>query len=256
MGKLDLSGKKGLIVGIANKQSIAWGCASIMHETGAELAITYMPGKSESYVVPLAESIDAQIILPCDLQNPDQVEALFQEIEKKWGRLDFLVHSVAFAPKDDLHGRVTDCSLEGFLKAMDISCHSFMRLARKAEPLMADGGSIMTVTYYGSEKVVEHYNIMGPVKAALEASVRYMSAELGKTKIRVNALSPGAIKTRAAGGLEEFDKLLANSEIKSPMHRLVSIEDVGYMATFLASDAAKNITGSIHYIDAGYEVID
>lgn len=253
---LDLRGKKGLVVGIANNQSIAYGCAEWFCKAGAELAITYLNTRAEPHVRPLAESLKAPIILPLDVQDNAQMDAIFMAIEKKWGKLDFLLHSIAFAPKEDLHGRVVDCSGAGFLQAMDISCHSFIRMAHLAESLMKEGGSLLTVSYYGATKVVPHYNMMGPVKAALEASVRYMAAELGEKNIRVNALSPGAMRTRAASGLDQFESLMAQSLQKAPLRHTVDLEDVGSMAAFLVSDLAKNITGGVHYIDAGYEVMD
>lgn len=256
MNKLSLAGKKGLIIGIANEHSIAYGCARVMHEMGAELAITYLNKKAESYVRPLADQLGCSLVMPCDVQNTSQVDALFSAISKQFGTLDFMLHSIAFVPKQDLHSPVLDCSLDGFLTAMDVSCHSFIRLSKRAALLMKDGGSLLTVSYYGSEKVVEHYNIMGPVKAALESSVRYLAVELGNKNIRVNTLSPGAVMTRAASGIEHFDELLEICQQKSPLRRLIGVEDVGYMAAFLASDAAKNITGGIHYIDAGYEIVD
>jgi enoyl-[acyl-carrier protein] reductase I len=256
MDRLHLEGKKGLIVGIANDKSIAYGCARIMRNWGAELAVTYLNEKAEKHVRPLAENLSSPIILPCDVQKPEQVHMLFDAIRQRWGKLDFLLHSIAFAPKDDLQGRLLDCSLQGFLTAMDVSCHSFLRLSKLAEPLMKDGGSLLTVTYMGSSEVVSHYNIMGPVKAALESVVRYMAAELGSKNIRVNALSPGAMPTRAASGIEGFDNILQHSQQKAPLHRLIDLNDVGYMAAFLASDAAKNITGGVHIIDAGYGVMD
>lgn len=253
---LDLTGKKGLIVGIANEKSIAWGCAKAFRQAGAELAVTYLNAKAEPYVRPLAEQIQAPLILPCDVQDNAQLEAVFESIAQKWGRLDFLLHSIAFAPKEDLQGRVTDSSVEGFLKAMDISCHSFLRMAKLAEPLMKEGGSLLTVSYYGAEKVVKHYNLMGPVKAALESAVRYIAVELGEKNIRVNAISPGAIATRAASGIADFNELLAACAAKAPLRHNVSPEDCGHMAAFLVSDLAKNITGGVHFIDAGYEVVD
>lgn len=253
---IDLTGKKGLIVGIANEQSIAYGCARIFRLAGAELAVTFLNQKAGDYVIPLARQLNAPIILPCDVQQQDQLETLFQAIAEKWGKLDFLLHSIAFAPKQDLHGRVTDSSHTGFLIAMDISCHSFARLAKLAEPLMKHGGSLLTVSYMGSKEVVTHYNMMGPVKAALESLTRYMAAELGEKRIRVNAISPGAIATRAASGIEEFDKLLDQSAVKAPLHRLIDLDDIGHLAAFLASDLAKSITGGVHVIDAGYEIMD
>lgn len=253
---LDLQGKKGLVIGIANDRSIAYGCARMFRQAGAELAVTFLNEKAEPHVRPLAEALAAPVILPCDVQREDHLRAVFDAVSARWGRLDFLLHSIAFAPKDDLHGRVTDCSREGFLQAMDISCHSFIRLARCAEPLMKDGGSLLTVSYMGSAEVVEHYGMMGPVKAALESATRYLAAELGPRGIRVNALSPGAILTRAASGIAHFDELLAACAAKAPMRHGIGIDDVGAMAAFLVSDLAKNITGGVHFIDAGYEAVD
>ena len=255
-GLLSLEGKKGLIVGIANGSSIAYGCAQVCRAAGATLAITYMNDKAKPHVLPLAQALSAPIILPLDVQNDAQMRAVFDAVAAQFGRLDFLLHSIAFAPKDDLHGRVVDCSLDGFLKATDISCHSFIRMAKLAEPLMTQGGSLLTVSYYGAQKVVKHYNMMGPVKATLESAVRYMAAELGTKHIRVNAISPGTMNTRAASGIEHFDELMAQSEEKSPLHCQIDLNDVGNIAAFLVSDLAKNITGGVHYIDAGYEVMD
>ena len=250
-----LKGKKGLLVGIANEHSIAWGCARAFHEAGAELAITYLNEKAEPYVRPLAESVKAPIIVPLDVTNDEEMKGLFELIGNQWGRLDFLLHAIAFAPKEDLHGRVTDCSKEGFLTAMDISCHSFARLAKLAEPLMSEGGCLLTTTYYGGEKVVEHYGVMGPVKAALEGMVKYMAAELGEKKIRVNALSPGPVATRAAGGIANFDKLLEDAREQSPQHELICTDCVGAYARFLVSDEARLVTGSTVYIDAGFNIM-
>jgi len=250
-----LSGKKGLIAGIANEYSIAYGCAKVLRDADAELAITYLNAKAEPYVRPLAEKLGSPIIVPCDVREAGQLEAVFARIRDEWGRLDFLLHSITYAPKEDLHSRVTDCSQAGFSLAMDVSCHSFIRMARLAEPLMSKGGCLLTVTFYGSEKVVEEYNLMGPVKAALEASVRYMAAELGPKRIRVHALSPGPLKTRAASGIERFDELLERARARTPEHRLVSIEDVGNLAAFLVSDGAGALTGNVEYIDAGYHIV-
>lgn len=255
MSLVTLEGKKGLIVGIANEHSIAYGCAKIFHAMGAELAITYLGPRAESYVRPLAEALDSPIIVPCDVREPGQLEAVFTRITQQWGQLDFLLHSIAFAPREDLHGRVVDCSQEGFALAMDVSVHSFIRMTRLAEPLMSNGGALLTVTFYGSEKVVEHYNLMGPVKAALESVVRSMAAELGPTHIRINAVSPGPIKTRAASGIDRFDELMEQTTSRTPQRQLVSIEDVGSMAAFLVSDAAAAITGGIHYVDGGYHIV-
>lgn len=215
---VDLRGKRGLVVGIANEHRIAAGC---------------------------------ELLVPCDVRVPCQLEAVFERIRADWGGLDFLLHSIAYAPRDDLHGRVTDCSAEGFGIAMDISCHSFIRMARLAEPLMAHGGCLLTVTFYGSERVVEHYNLMGPVKAALESSMRYLAAELGPKGIRVHAISPGPIRTRAASGLDRFDELLDAAAARAPEHHRVDIDDVGQLAAFLASDAACRITGTVIPVDGG-----
>lgn len=247
--------KKGLIVGVANDQSIAWGCAQSLHAAGAELALTWLNEKTKSFVEPLAKKVDASIFMPLDVSNAEQSTALFEEIRQRWGRLDFLLHAIAFAPKTDLHGRFVDSSSSGFATAMDVSCHSLVRLAKAAEPLMKQGGSILTLSYYGAEKVVSDYNMMGPVKAALESSVRYLAAELAPQNIRVNALSPGPIKTRAASGLSAFDKLLEKAADAAPLHQLVTIEEVGEMATFLMSDKSRGIIGQIIYVDNGYSIM-
>ena len=251
----SLHGKKGLVVGIANKESIAWGCTKAFYEAGAELAITYLNEKAKAYVLPLAEKVGARVIMPLDVQNDGQMETLFNEIKEKWGTLDFLLHSVAFVPKEDLQGRVTDCSREGFLMAMDISCYSFIRLAHLAEPLMKEGGVLLTLTYLGGEKVVEHYGVMGPVKAALEGAVKYLAADLGGKKIRVNAISPGPISTRAASGIPNFDSLLQLAREKSPERESITIQSVGAYAKFLVSDEAALVTGSIVYVDAGLNIM-
>lgn len=248
---LDLTGKRGLIVGIANDQSIAYGCAVAMQAAGAELAITYLNAKAEPHVRPLAEALQAPLILPCDVREPGQLEAVFAAIEHEWGRLDFVLHSIAFAPREDLHGRVVDASAEGFAQAMDVSCHSFLRMARLAEPLMHQGGTLLTVTFYGSSRVVEHYNLMGPVKAALESSVRYIAAELGPKGIRAHAISPGPIRTRAASGIDRFDELLAAAAARVPARQLADITDVGQLARYLVSDAAQRITGTVIPVDGG-----
>lgn len=252
---MSLKGKKGLIVGIANRNSIAYGCAEVLHGAGAELAVTYLNAKAEPFVRPLAEELGSPIVVPCDVRERGQLEAVFSRIRNEWGCLDFLVHSIAYAPKEDLHSRVTDCSQAGFAMAMDVSCHSFIRMARLAEPLMTDGGCLLTVTFYGAEKVVEEYNLMGPVKSALESCVRYMAAELGRKRIRVHALSPGPLKTRAASGIERFDELLDRARARTPEHWLVGIEDVGNVAAFLVSDGAAALTENIEYVDAGYHIV-
>jgi enoyl-[acyl-carrier protein] reductase I len=251
-----LEGKQGLIVGIANDQSIAWGCAKAFRALGAEVAITYLNDKAKKYVEPLARELEAPIVVPLDVRVPGQMEAVFQCIEKEWSRLDFLVHSIAFSPKDTLRGRVVDAPQDGFLTTMEVSCWSFIRMAHLAEPLMTNGGTLFTMTYYGSQMVVENYNIMGVAKAALESAVRYIAAELGPKGIRVHAISPGPLATRAASGIPEFDELLDKAKAKAPARSLVSIDDVGVATAFLAHDAARLITGETLYIDGGYHIID
>ena len=251
-----LEGKRGLIVGIANDQSIAWGCAKAFRALGAELAVTYLNEKAKKYVEPLARELDAPIVMPLDVRTPGQTEAVFERIAKDWGELDFLVHSIAFSPKDALQGRVVDVSRDGFLTTMDVSCWTFIHMAHLAEPLMRKGGTLFTMTYYGSQMVVKNYNIMGVAKAALEAAVRYIAAELGPKGIRVHAISPGPLATRAASGIPEFDDLLEKARVKAPARNLVSIEDVGVATAFLAHDAARLITGETLYVDGGYHIID
>lgn len=249
-----LSGKKGLIIGIANESSIAWGCAKHMRAAGADIAVTYLNEKADKHVRPLAEQIEADIFEPLNVSKEEEMDALFEKIEEKWGKLDFIVHSIAFARLEDLHGRVIDCSADGFAESMDISCHSFLRLAKRAEPLMKEGGAMITVSYYGSEKVIDNYNVMGVSKAALEASVRYAAAELGPKGISVNAVSPGPLLTRAASGIAQFDKLMQYAVDNSPSGKLVTIDDVGQYATFLVSEAARHITGNTLYVDGGLHI--
>ena len=251
-----LEGRNALVVGVANDQSIAYGCARAFRELGARVAITYLNEKARPYVEPLAKSVDAEIFLPLDVGVEGQLEAVFDEVKRRWGRLDMLVHSIAFAPKDDLQGGLLNCSAAGFAKAMDVSCHSFVRMAKLAAPLMTDGGTMFAMSYYGANKVVPTYSVMGPVKAALEACCRYLAYELGPQGIRVHAISPGPLKTRAASGIAEFDELLDKAQAKAPMQRLVSIEDVGLATAYLATDAAKLLTGQTLYIDGGYSIID
>jgi enoyl-[acyl-carrier protein] reductase I len=250
-----LAGKVGLVVGIANDQSIAAGCAQAFRAAGAELAVTYLNEKAKPFVEPVARAIEARLLLPLDVETEGSLEGVFDRTRDAFGRLDFVLHSIAFCPKQDLHGRVAECSREGFARAMDVSVHSFIRMARLAEPMMSGGGCLLTVSYYGAEKVVDHYNIMGPVKAALEATVRYLAAEFGPKDIRVNALSPGPLKTRAASGIDHFDELIDKARARAPERRLVTIADVGAMATGLVSDYARNVTGSVAYVDAGYHVM-
>ena len=250
--KTMLQGKKGLIVVIANDNSIAYGCARVLRDLGAEFAVTYLNEKADRFVRPLAEELESPIITQMNVENPGELEATFKAIEEKWGKLDFVIHSIAFCPMDDLHGRVTDCSKDGFLQAMRVSCYSLIEMARLAEPLMKDGGALVTMTYYGADKVVENYNVMGPVKAALESTVRYLAAELGSKKIRVHAVSPGPLKTRAASGIAHFDKLIEEAIARTPEHRLVDIEDVGMTTAFLVSGGARALTGDTIYVDGGF----
>lgn len=252
---LDLAGKKGLVIGIANEHSIAYGCAQAFHDLGAELAVTYLNDKAKPFVVPLAEQLGAPIFLPCNVQEPGQIEAVFAEIERRWGRLDFALHSIAYAPMKDLHGRLIDCSRQGFLTAMEVSCHSFVRMCQLAEPLMTQGGALFTMSYYGAEKVIENYNVMGPVKAALESATRYLAAELGPKGIRVHAISPGPLRTRAASGIDHFDELLARVADRAPIHHLVGIEDVGIVTAVMATDAGRMLTGGTTHVDGGYSVL-
>ncbi len=251
-----LEGKRGLIVGIANENSIAWGCAKAFRAFGAELAVTYLNEKAKKYVDPLARALEAPIVMPLDVTQPNQMESVFDKITKVWGNLDFVVHSIAFSPKEALSGRVTDVTRDGFLTTMDVSCWTFIRMAHLAEPLMKKGGSLFTMSYYGSQMVVKNYNIMGVAKAALECAVRYVAAELGPKGIRVHAISPGPLATRAASGIPEFDALLDKAKSKAPSRSLVSIDDVGVATAFLAHDAARLITGETLYVDGGYHIMD
>jgi enoyl-[acyl-carrier protein] reductase I len=253
---LLLEGKRGLVIGIANDQSIAWGCAKAFRALGADLAVTYLNDKAKKYVEPLAEELGATIVMPLDVQVPGQMEAVFNRISHEWGSLDFAVHSIAFAPKEALHGRVTDVPRDGFLTTMDVSCWSFVHMAHLAETLMTNGGTLFTMSYYGSQIVVKNYNIMGVAKAALESAVRYIAADLGPKGIRVHAISPGPLATRAASGIPEFDELLNRAKEKAPAKSLVSIDDVGVATAFLAHDAAKLITGETLYVDGGYHIMD
>jgi enoyl-[acyl-carrier protein] reductase I len=248
-----LTGKRALVVGVANEHSIAWGCALAFRKLGAEVVLTYLNEKALPHVAPLAEQIDAQL-LPLDVTQPGQLEAVFVALAER-GKLDILVHSIAFAPKADLQGGLLDCSLEGFLQAMDVSCHSFLRMAKLAAPLMTDGGSMFAMSYHGADKVVPNYNVMGPVKAALEAACRYLAYELGPRDIRVHAISPGPLQTRAASGLKDFDHLLAEAVQRAPLGELVDIIDVGNTCAYLASPYAKRLTGSTVYVDGGLNII-
>jgi enoyl-[acyl-carrier protein] reductase I len=250
-----LAGHKALIVGVANENSIAYGCARAFHQAGADLAITWLNEKARAYVEPLADELGAEIKAPLNVSEPGQLEAVFDLIRQKWGRLDSLVHSIAFAPREDLQGGLLDCSAEGFAKAMDVSCHSFVRMARLAAPLMTEGGTLFAMSYYGANRVVPNYNVMGPVKAALEACCRYLAYELGPRGIRVHAISPGPLKTRAASGLKDFELMLNEAAAKSPLGQLVDIDDVGFTCAYLSSGFAKRITGETIYVDGGANVV-
>lgn len=250
-----LKDAKALVAGIANADSIAYGCAKAFRELGADLAITYANEKTRTYVEPLAHELEAPIFMPLDVSQQGDLDAVFARIGQEWGKLDIFVHSIAWAPKEDLQGGLLDCSAEGFSKAMDISCHSFVRMARLAAPLMKDGGAMFTMSYYGANKVVSNYNVMGPVKAALEACARYLAYELGPKRIRVHAISPGPLKTRAASGLKDFDMLLNQAAQRAPLGELVDIMDVGFTCAFLATPYARRLSGETLYVDGGVNII-
>ena len=252
-----MAGKRGLIMGVANNRSIAWGIAKACAAHGAELAFTYQGDALLKRVKPLAESLgsDPELVLPCDVTDGASMDAVFDTLQKKWGKIDFFVHAIAYSDKNELDGRYVDTSLENFTASMAISCYSFVALCQRVEKLMTDGGSIVTLTYYGSEKVIPHYNVMGVAKAALEASVRYLAVDLGRDNIRVNAVSAGPIKTLAASGIGDFRYILKWNELNSPLKRVVSIEEVGNTALYLLSDLGSGVTGEVHHVDAGYHVV-
>ncbi len=250
-----LAGYKALVVGIANENSIAYGCAEAFRAVGADIAVTYLNEKARPHVEPLAKALNASIFAPLDVSQPGELEALFALIEKKWGKIDILVHSIASAKKEDIKGGLLDCSADGFAMAMDISVHSFIRMAKLAAPLMKDGGTMFAMTYHGARKVVPNYNVMGPVKAALEASCRYLAYELGSQGIRVHSISPGPLKTRAASGLKDFDLLLNEAEARAPVGELVDIMDVGYTCAYLATPYARRLTGETMYVDGGVNIM-
>jgi len=250
-----MAGKRGLIMGVANNRSIAWGIAKACADHGAELAFTYQGEALQKRVTPLAESVGAKHVLPCDVTDAASMDAVFETLKAEWGKLDFFVHAIAYANKDELDGRYIDTTLENFTTSLAISCYSFTTLCQRAEKLMTDGGSIVTLTYYGSEKVIPHYNVMGVAKAALEASVRYLAVDLGRNNIRVNAVSAGPIKTLAASGIGDFRYILKWNELNSPMKRTVTIEEVGNTALYLLSDLGSGVTGEVHHVDAGYHVV-
>ncbi len=254
MENLDLTGRKALVIGVANEHSLAWSAARHFRAAGAEIALTWLNDKARPFVEPLAREVDAPIAMACDVREAGALEAVFDAIRARWGRLDLLFHAVAWMRKEDLHSRLTDCSAEGFAEAMVVSCHSLIRMAHLAEPLMDRGGSVTTLSFLGAERVVDHYNVMGPVKAALEASVRYLAHELGPRKIRVNAISAGPVMTRAASGLEHFDALLAASAQAAPLHRRIEADEVGRTALALASGVMGAVTGEVLHVDAGLHV--
>jgi enoyl-[acyl-carrier protein] reductase I len=249
-----LDGRKGLVIGVANEHSIAYGCARAFRALGADLAITYLNDKARAFVEPAAEAVGAELLLPCDVLVPGQLEAVFSSLREHWGRLDFAVHSIAFAPRDDLQGRLVDSSADGFGLAVNVSAHSFLRMARLAEPLMTDGGSLFAMTFYGSEKVLPTYNLMGPVKAALESAVRYTAMELGPKGIRAYAVSPGPLHTRAASGLRDFDRIIEATRQRAPLGRLAEIDDVGAVTAMLATRTGAMLTGQTIYVDGGFHI--
>ncbi|UDL94955.1 enoyl-ACP reductase FabI [Lichenihabitans sp. PAMC28606] len=255
VGRGILAGKRGLVMGVANNRSIAWGIAKAAHEAGAELAFTFQGDALEKRVRPLAREISAEVVGHCDVTDSASIDAVFAEVERLWGKLDFLVHCIAFSDKDELTGRYVDTTAENFSKSLLISCYSFTAVAQRAEKLMTDGGSMLTLTYYGAEKWMPHYNVMGVAKAALEASVRYMAADLGAQNIRVNAISAGPIKTLAASGIGDFRYILKWNEYNAPLRRTVTIEEVGESAAFLLSPLSRGVTGEILHVDAGYHVV-
>ena len=250
-----MAGKKGLVMGVANERSIAWGIAKACHDQGAEVAFTFQGEALEKRVRPLANSIGAKIIEPCDVTNPASIDAVFAKLEKEWGKLDFVVHAIAFSNKDELRGRYLDTSSDNFNLTMNVSVYSFTAVAQRAVPLMKDGGSLLTLTYYGAERVIPHYNVMGVAKAALEASVRYLAADLGQQKIRVNAISAGPIKTLAFAGINDGRYILKWNELNSPLKRNVTTEEVGNAGLYLLSDLGTGVTGEVMHVDAGYHVV-
>ena len=250
-----MAGKRGLIMGVANDRSIAWGIANTAHQHGAELAFTYQGDALAKRVVPLAESVGSKVVVPCDVTDDASIDKVFEAVRETWGGLDFLVHAIAYADKEELKGKYVNTSRENFVRSLDISCYSFTALAQRAAALMDGGGSMLTLTYYGAERVMPHYNVMGVAKAALEASVRYLAADLGQDNIRVNAISAGPIKTLAASGIGDFRYILKWNEYNSPLRRNVTLEQVGGAALYLLSDLATGVTGEVHHVDCGYHTV-
>ena len=250
-----MSGKKGLIMGVANDRSIAWGIAKAVHAHGGELGFTYQGEALERRVRPLAQSVDSDLVLPCDVTEDSSIDQVFESVAERWGQLDFLVHAIAFADKDELKGKYVNTSRDNFIRSLDVSCYSFTAVAQRAAPLMNPGGSLVTLTYYGAERVMPHYNVMGVAKAALEASVRYLAVDLGGAEVRVNAISAGPIKTLAASGIGDFRYILKWNEFNSPLRRNVTIDQVGSAALYLLSDLSSGVTGEIHHVDSGYHTV-
>ncbi len=250
-----MAGKKGLIMGLANERSLAWGVAKALRAHGAELAFTYQGEALEKRVRPLAESLDSQLVMPCDVTDDSSMDAVFEAMKSHWGTIDFLVHAIAFSDREELKGRYVDTSAENFNLTLNVSCYSLTALCQRAEKLMPGGGSVLTLTYYGAEKVMPHYNVMGVAKAALEASVRYLASDLGESGVRVNAISAGPIKTLAASGIGDFRYILKWNELNAPLKRNVTIDEVGGSALYLLSDLASGVTGEIHHVDSGYHVV-
>jgi enoyl-[acyl-carrier protein] reductase I len=250
-----MAGKRGLVMGIANERSIAWGIAKAVAGQGAELAVTFQGEALEKRVRPLAAELGTQLVLPCDVTDAASLDALFAELKQRWGTLDFAVHAIAYSDKEELKGKYVDTSRENFLRTLDISCFSFTDLCRRAAALMTEGGSLLTLTYYGAERVMPHYNVMGVAKAALEASVRYLAADLGGQNVRVNAISAGPIKTLAASGIGDFRYILKWNELNAPLRRNVTIDEVGGAGLYLLSDLSAGVTGEVHHVDSGYHVV-
>lgn len=250
-----MAGKKGLIMGVANNKSIAWAIASAAHQQGAELAFSYQGEILQKRVEPLAESVGSKLVIPCDVTDDESIDSLFQTLEKEWGKIDFVVHAIAFSDKEELKGRYINTSLENFTKTMQISCYSFTAIAQRAAKIMNKGGSLLTLSYYGAEKVMPHYNVMGVAKAALEASVRYLACDLGKDDIRVNAISAGPMRTLAAAGIGDFRYMLKWNEYNSPLKRNVTSNDVGKSGLYMVSDLSSGVTGEVIYVDSGFHVV-
>ncbi len=250
-----MKGKRGLIMGVANDRSLAWGIAKVAHQHGASLAFTYQGEPLKRRVLPLAEGVGSKLVLPCDVTEQGSIDSVFEALGKAWGSIDFVVHAIGFSNKDELRGRYVDTTYDNFAMTMNISCYSFTSVAQRAEKLMTNGGSLLTLTYFGAEKVMPHYNVMGVAKAALEASVRYLAEDLGKKQIRVNAISAGPIKTLAASGIGDFRFILKWNELNTPLRRNVTIEDVGNAGLYLLSDLGSAVTGEVHHVDAGFHTV-